>query len=267
MASANTTVYDIADCTFSYRGFPCLSDIDLTLQQGKLYGLIGPNGSGKTTLLNLLTGTTKPTTGSVKLYSSKIHSYPKPELARKLSFVPQSFSMEFEYTVFEVVMMGRHPFIERFGQPNSHDIELVMKSLKTLDIFHLKDRYITRLSGGERQRVIVARALAQNTDVMVLDEATASLDVRHSIDIMHALRTRVKQSNATIIAAIHDLDLAACFCDELVIMQDGMIHTSGPVNDVLSGEMLKNVFSVDADIAYSSENTAHIQYRYTHDQQ
>ncbi len=264
MASAKNTVYDISGCTFSYRGFPCLSNINLELQQGKLYGLIGPNGSGKTTLLNLLTGTTKPTSGTVNLYSSKIHRYSKRDLARKLSFVPQSFSMEFEYTVFEVVLMGRHPFIDRFGQPTNLDIELVTASLKTLDILHLKDRYITQLSGGERQRVIVARALTQNTGVMILDEATASLDVRHSIDIMHALKSRVANAQSTIIAAIHDLDLAASFCDELIVMQDGRIYTNGPVNDVLTSKMLKHVFSVKANIAYSPENTAHIQYRYTH---
>lgn len=264
MGGETQAVYSLNDCSFSYRGYPCLRDIDLTLKAGNLYGLIGPNGSGKTTLIHLLTGTNTPTSGTMELYGVPVHSYAKPELARLLSLVPQNFSMEFEYTVFEVVMMGRHPFIGRFGSPSTTDRDLVISALQTLDILHLKDRYVTRLSGGERQRVLVARALAQHTEVMVLDEATASLDVRHSIDIMKALRKRVSVEGVTVIAAIHDLDLAAAFCDDLIVMHEGAIHAAGAVRDILTPALLRQIFSVEAEIMHPTDDTSHIHYRYSH---
>lgn len=264
MAADPRMVYLLKECSFAYRSQPCLVDINLSLEKGRLYGLIGPNGSGKTTLINLLTGTTRPTSGTIDLFSRPLHGYAKSELARLLSLVPQSFAMEFDYTVFEVVMMGRHPYIGRFGSPSGADVELVTASLATLDILHLRDRYITRLSGGERQRVLVARALAQDTGVMVLDEATASLDVRHSIDIMKALRRRVDHEDITVVAAIHDLDLAAAFCDSLVVMQNGTINTEGSVRNILSAELLRRVFAVEAEILHPTDATSHIHYRYDH---
>lgn len=261
-ADFSSTIYGMEGCDFSYRGNPCLSDINLCLQKGRMYGLIGPNGSGKTTLINLLTGSAHPTQGKVLFQGRPIHTYAKPELARLLSFVPQTFSMDFEYTVAEVVMMGRHPYIGRFGSPAAKDCQLVEGALATLDILHLKDRYVTRLSGGERQRVLVARALAQDTEVMVLDEATASLDVRHSIDIMKSLRAKVDDSGVTAIAAIHDLDLAASFCDELIVMHQGRIHSTGEVCEQLTSQLLKNIFGVEATILQVPDENPHIHYRY-----
>lgn len=162
-------------------------------------------------------------------------------------------------------MMGRHPYIGRFGSPCTRDYELIESALTILDIQHLKDRYVTRLSGGERQRVLVARALAQDTEVMVLDEATASLDVRHSIDIMKALRAKVIDAKLTAIAAIHDLDLAASFCDELIVMhQGGRIHSAGDVSELLTPKLLKNIFGVEATILHVPDETPHIHYRYNH---
>jgi iron complex transport system ATP-binding protein len=258
------TAYTITDCGFSYKGHPCLHGINISLAEGRFYGLVGPNGSGKTTLVNLLTGTARPTSGTIELYQSNVYDYAKTDLARILSLVPQSFAMEFEYTVFEVVMMGRHPYIDRFGSPSEEDVKQVSTALQTLDIQHLQDRYVTRLSGGERQRVLVARALAQNTRVMILDEATASLDVRHSIDIMKALRQRVDTEDVTVVAAIHDLDLAAAFCDELIVMQHGTIHSHGHIQTILTTELLRNIFAVEADIIHPAHGTPHIQYRYSH---
>ncbi len=264
MVADNPTAYSVTDCGFAYRGNPCLRAVNINLQQGRFYGLIGPNGSGKTTLINLLTGTSRPTSGTIDLYSSNVCDYAKTDLARLLSLVPQSFTMEFEYTVFEIVMMGRHPYIDRFGAPSEEDVTHVSSALKTLDIQHLQDRYVTRLSGGERQRVLVARALAQNTRVMILDEATASLDVRHSIDIMKALRQRVDAEDVTVVAAIHDLDLAAAFCDELIVMNHGTIHNHGNVETILTSELLRDIFAVEADVLTPVNSTPHIQYRYSH---
>lgn len=265
MAANSEFIYELDHCNFSYRGHLCLDQISLHLKPTCFYGLIGPNGSGKTTLISLLTGIHPPLSGKIQLLGKAIQSYQKPELARLLSLVPQSFSMEFEYTVFEVVLMGRHPFIGRFGSPAKNDIDLVHTALQTLDIHHLKDRYVTRLSGGERQRVLVARALAQDSDVLLLDEATANLDIRHSIDIMKTLRKKVNENGKTVIAAIHDLDLAAAFCDELIVMESGKIFTAGPVKSVLTSELLQQIFSVNAEIIHLESHSSHIQYRYEHE--
>ncbi|WP_419175201.1 ABC transporter ATP-binding protein [Desulfosediminicola sp.] len=265
MPENSSIVYQVSDCYYQYRNHPCLSRLNFQLKKGKMYGLIGPNGSGKTTLINLLNGSRQPTRGKVQLRGTVVHRLPKLDLAKVLSFVPQNVALHFEYSVFEVVMMGRHPFIDRFGTPSQKDIDLVMEAIKTLDIYQLRNRMVTRLSGGERQRVLVARALAQNTEVLVLDEPTASLDVRHSIDIMQALRERVDHDSITVVGAIHDLDLAAAYCDELIVMENGQIAASGSVEDILTSELLQTVFRVHADIVHQSLGNPHIQYRYNNE--
>lgn len=256
------TVFHLSNCEFNYRNQPCLTGLTLQLQQGKMYGLIGPNGSGKTTLINLLNGSRRPTGGEAQLHGQEVHRIPKSALARTLSFVPQHVALQFEYTVFEVVMMGRYPFIDRFATPAQEDVDLVENALKTLDIYQHRQRLVTRLSGGERQRVLVARALAQNTEVLVLDEPTASLDVRHAIDIMRALRQRVERNSVTVVGAIHDLDLAAAYCDELIVMKNGRIMASGIVDDILTPDLLQTVFKVSADVIHGFQGAPHIQYRY-----
>lgn len=265
MVANSSIIYQIADCDYSYRNQPCLTGLDLTLHKGKMYGLIGPNGSGKTTFINILNGSHQPSRGAVKLHGTAVHSIPKPDLARLLSFVPQNVALHFDYTVFEVVMMGRHPFIDRFGTPAQKDVDLVTEALKKLDIYQLRNRLVTRLSGGERQRVLVARALAQSTEVLILDEPTASLDVRHAIDIMQALRYRVDNDSVTVIGAIHDLDLAAAYCDELIVLKDGLLEASGSVDTVLTSELLQDVFRVHANVVHEPQGTPHIQYRYSNE--
>lgn len=260
----DTCQYDIRECRYDYPSRNSLRNINLELHTGCFYGLIGPNGSGKTTLINLLANITRPTSGEVILQGKNISTYSRKSLASIVSLVPQNFAMEFEYSVFDVVMMGRHPYIPRFGHPGREDIQRVNKALETLDIHHLSRRYVTRLSGGERQRVLVARALAQNTSIMLLDEATASLDIRHTIDIMQALKNKVTNSKVTVIAAIHDLDLAAAFCDELLVLKDGQLVKSGPVITTLNSELLSGAFGVQGHITPTPWQQVHVQYKYTH---
>lgn len=262
MNTSTQPVYILENCCFQYPAGARLEDINFAFSPGKFYGLIGPNGSGKTTLIDLLTATREPGSGTILLHGRPVTNYPKQHLAREIALVPQTFAMEFEFSVYDVVMMGRHPYIPRFADPLPEDIDIVLESLNILDIFHLRDRLIPHLSGGERQRVIVARALAQNTTVLLLDEATASLDIRHSIDIMTALRKRVTDQGSTIIAAIHDLDMAAAFCDELVILYQGRIYAGGKVNQVLTADLLREVFAVQAEVNRSADHLPHIQYRY-----
>lgn len=252
---------------FGYRnGNAVLKDINLSMATGRFYGLIGPNGSGKTTLLDLLASTVQPDRGTVYFKGKPISAYRRKELARMLAFVPQDFALGFDYSVFDVVLMGRHPHIPRFSNPAARDLNMVEEALALMDISHLQNRAVTDLSGGEKQRVIVARALAQDTQVLILDEATSNLDIRHTIEIMRVIADRVRQKEMTVIAAIHDLNLAAAFCDELVVMKAGSIVTQGPVRTILTGPLIQEVFSVEGHVRIHPQTmTLGIEYAFRKD--
>jgi len=253
MASSSTSLFSIHDGWFGYNKYPVLQSINLSLSKGKFYGLIGPNGSGKTTLLDLLVSTKKPDKGTILFKERPVATYRRQELARMLALVPQDFTLGFDYTVFDVVLMGRHPHIPRFSSPSGKDLDLVEEALAIMDIAALRGRVVTDLSGGEKQRVVVARALAQDTEVLILDEATSNLDIRHTIEIMRVIYGRVVKKAVTVVAAIHDLNLAAAFCDELIVLQDGRIVTSGPVKEILTDQLIRDVFSVESHVYQNSE--------------
>lgn len=241
-------LFKVKNGSFSYGASSVLQNLSFKLRKGKFYGLIGPNGSGKSTLIDLLMGIRELGSGELVFCGKPINRYRRRDLARHLALVPQNINVGFDFSVHAIVLMGRHPHIPRFSQPSHQDLELVEKTLVLLDIHHLRERSITNLSGGERQRVIVARALAQDTDVLMLDEATSNLDIQHTIDIMRVLRNRVEQTELTVVAAIHDLNLAAAFCDELLVLKNKTLHLSGPVRSILTADLVKEVFSVEATI-------------------
>lgn len=249
--------------SFDYRGAPVLKEIDLQIQGGKFYGLIGGNGSGKSTLLELLMATLSPCSGSISYQGKPLSSFSRRELATRLALVPQHFSMDFEYLVEEVVLMGRHPHIPRFATPGLHDLETVHDAMDTMDILHLKERPVSALSGGELQRVVMARAMAQETEVLILDEATSNLDIQHTIAIMQVMRNRVLDGGLTIVAAIHDLNLAAAFCDECLVLKGGQLYANGPVHEIFTHDLLHEVFAVEARVKPDRQNgSPHIQFNY-----
>jgi iron complex transport system ATP-binding protein len=258
-----SSLFQVNNLCFSYAKSRVLKDVSLELEAGIFYGLIGANGSGKSTLLELLTGGLAASSGHVLFLNKNIESYTKPELATKIALVPQHFSMDFEYSVRDVVLMGRHPHIPRFSAPSAQDFNAVDVSMKTMDIMHLSGRTVNALSGGELQRVVMARALAQDTQVLILDEATSNLDIHHTIAIMQVIRKRVSKNGLTVIAAIHDLNLAAAFCDNCLVLKDGEIVSNGDVNTVFTKEMLQDVFSVDTECIFQTkQNRPQIQYKY-----
>ena len=257
------TAFQVRDLTCSYGKKTVLEDLSLNLESGLFYGLVGPNGSGKTTLLNHLLGSSRPTRGTIFFRGQEISSYRKRQLATQLALVPQNFMINFDFTVFEIVMMGRHPYLPRFGSPGPEDITIVEEAMAAMDITDFDNRLITTLSGGEMQRVIVARALAQNTRVLILDEATSNLDIRHTIQIFKVLKENNRKKGGTIIAAIHDLNLAAAYCDQIIALHNGKIAAVGPTDEVLSQEILQEVFQVDSRTGRDNFSGAHqIQYRY-----
>ncbi len=233
---------------FAYRAVNVLQDINLHLTPGQFYGLIGPNGSGKSTLLDLLTATRSLQSGQILFQERPLDGFTKKELAVRIALVPQQFAMGFDFTVADLVLMGRYPHIPRFSNPTVRDLDLVEEAMAVMQIQSLRHRLISDLSGGEKQRVVVARALAQDTEVLVLDEATANLDIHHTIEIMHVIRKLVRDQGRTVIAAIHDLNLAAAFCDQVIVLKEGRIFNTGPVAEVLTSQLIAEVFQVEAEV-------------------
>ena len=254
-------VFKIKNGKFSYGKTTIFDDLNISFQQKKFYGLIGPNGSGKSTMINLLMATSKLQSGTITYRSTPLELFSRRQLAKHLALVPQNITVGFDYSVHDIVLMGRHPHIPRFSPPSGKDLQIVSRALKLLDIEHLKERPVTQLSGGEKQRVIVARALAQETEVLALDEATSNLDIEHTLEIMRILRNLVDVEDTTVIAAIHDLNLAAAFCDDLIVLNNRTVYDSGPVKAVLTTDLLNDVFSVKASVSSSAiHNYPRIEY-------
>lgn len=258
----DTRLWSLQDVQFSYGGVPVLRDISLELRQGCCYGILGPNGSGKTTLLDLLNGLLSPQTGTVHFMGLPIRSWSKKQLAQRMALVPQDFMVRFGFSVREVVEMGLHPHLHRFASPGPDDIALIDEVLAVTGIAHLEQRSVTRLSGGEKQRVAVARALAQKPAVLLLDEATSNLDIHHSLEILHLIRSRFEQGHLQVVAVMHDLNLAAFFCDELIFLKEGRVVRQGKTEQVLTPEIIATVYGVEAEVTSSTfTNCQQVRFR------
>ncbi|BCO10238.1 iron-dicitrate ABC transporter ATP-binding protein [Desulfolithobacter dissulfuricans] len=238
------TVLVAEQVSFAYGNQPVLAGIDLACKGGCCYGILGPNGSGKTTLLDLFCGLLHPREGQLTFMGRELRRWPVRDLARRLALVPQEFVIRFGFTVREVVAMGRHPHLHRFASLDPGDHRLVERTMEELGIAHLADRPVTRLSGGEKQRVAVARALVQEPRVLLLDEATSNLDIYHTLAILDVIRCRIRDRGLTVVAALHDLNLAAWFCDELVFLKEGRVVRRGRVDQVLVPEIIDEVYGV-----------------------
>ncbi len=242
------TLWSLEQVCFGYGEKEVLGPLDLSLRAGHFYGILGPNGSGKTTLLDLLCRLLRPAGGAIVFGGRPLDSWNGRELAQRLALVPQDFSVRFGFTVREVVEMGRHPHLPRFSGLSRQDYQLVDQVMEELAITALGSRPVTRLSGGEKQRVAVARALAQNPEVLVLDEATSNLDIYHSLSILEAIRRRVNKGKLTVVAAIHDLNLAGFFCDRMIFLRHGALLHQGRVTDVLESSIIREVYGVEAEV-------------------
>ena len=241
---------DIRGLRFAYHQAMVLDGLDLAVEGGRFYGVLGPNGCGKSTLLDLITGTLRPGAGSLRLRGREIGSTPRIALARELALVPQEFSARFSFSVRDTVLMGRHPHLPRFTAPGAEDQAAVEEAMARMDVAHLAAKPVTRLSGGERQRAALARALAQDTPLILLDEPTSHLDVKHAWSVLGCLEDLVRRRGRTVLAVMHDLGLAAAFCDHLVLINQGRVFAAGPSREVLTSANLREVFGVTARVAW-----------------
>ncbi|MDR2549712.1 MAG: ABC transporter ATP-binding protein [Desulfobulbus sp.] len=241
-------LWSLREVHFSYSDTPVLRDIDLELRCGRCTGILGPNGSGKTTLLDLLAGLQTPQSGTIEFQGRPMAAWPKKHLARLLALVPQDFMVRFGFSVREVVEMGLHPHLHRFATPSGADRSLIDQALAVTGIAPLADRPVTRLSGGEKQRVAVARALAQRPTVLLLDEATSNLDIHHSLELLHLIRDRFERQDMQVVAVMHDLNLAAFFCDHLIFLKEGRVICQGPTDEVLTPATINAVYGVEAEV-------------------
>lgn len=231
------------DCLdVSFNSARVLKGISFEIQAGEFLGIIGPNGSGKSTLLRAMSGVLPPSSGSVMFNGRKASEMSAREVARLLAVVPQDNPVAFEYTVLEVVLMGRSPYLGRFELERNHDLEIAVEALKRTNILHLADRRIGTLSGGERQRAIIARALVQETDILFLDEPTAHLDINYQVEILHLAKRENAEHGKTVVVVLHDLNLAAEFCDRLIMLRDGEVFTSGQPEEVITAENVRKVY-------------------------
>ncbi|MFB6072826.1 MAG: heme ABC transporter ATP-binding protein [Halobacterium sp.] len=240
---------DVRDVDVELGGKRILDAVSASVEDGRFVGVVGPNGAGKSTLLRAMNGVVEPDAGTVLVDDDAVHDLPSKAASRRIASVPQDTHVSFDFTVRETVEMGRHPHVPRFGADD--DPGAVDRAMERAEVTQFADRDVTSLSGGETQRVLLARALAQDTPVLLLDEPTASLDVNHQVRTLDLVRGLADDAGRAVVAAIHDLDLAARYCDELVLVADGRVLDSGTPEAVLTPEAIRDAF--DARVAVGTD--------------
>ena len=238
-------IIEVDNLCFGYKQKTILQDISFSIDAGSFVGIIGPNGVGKTTLLNLLGRFLEPNTGSIKINSKSINSYHVKELARNIAVVRQEFIPVFDYSVTDIVSMSRTPYLGSFAFPAQSDMQIITKSLELTDTLQFANRLLGTLSGGERQRVFIARALAQDTPILLLDEPTSFLDIKHQIDIYDLLKKAQLNHNKTIVSVTHDINLASQYCDTILLLYPDNKYDFGAPEHILTEEQIKKAFEVN----------------------
>jgi iron complex transport system ATP-binding protein len=232
----------IQDLNYKYDTYNVLEDLTLSFKENKLYSIIGPNGSGKTTLLKNILSILQVNKNCIYIDSKDIKSYRALDLAKKISYVPQNTNIDFDFTAYEVVLMGRSAYINRFSEETKADREIARRAMEKTKVWDMRDVNVNNLSGGEQQRVFIARAIAQDTQVILLDEPISHLDICHQIQIMDCINTL--KENKTVIAVLHDLNLAAQYSDEVILINIGKIKIQGSPEEVLTQDLISDVYKL-----------------------
>jgi len=241
---------NLNNISFAYEDEKVIKNLDCVFESKKFYSILGPNGSGKTTLLDLISGFLNPFEGNIELDNKKLLSFTKKELSKKISLVSQDYSINFPFSVKDVVMMGRHPYIPRFSHPGINDFKIVETMLAICGIEHLQDRKINELSGGEKQRCVFARALCQDTPILLLDEAFSNMDISHTLQMLRLVKESIKKGKL-VISVFHDLNLALSWSDELLVLKEGEIKVFGNSQKVLTRQTIQKVFHVNSIVEFN----------------
>lgn len=240
---------NIKDVRFSYGSKEVLKGVDAHIKKGKFTGILGPNGCGKTTLLKNVLGTLKRSSGTISLLGVDEHTLTQREKATKVSLVPQKSSLMSPMSVEDFVVMGRLPHLKNtWSGYSKNDYDISRDIMKKLDLDRFDKRVALSLSGGEFQRVLLARALTQEPEILLLDEPTSAMDLNHAVELMECVSELISEGDITAVAVLHDLNLASLFCDELIIMKDGVVMHSGTPSEVITKEILKEVYGLNAKV-------------------
>jgi len=234
---------ELKNISFSYFNGLILQDIDLTIRPGEMVGLLGPNGSGKTTLIKIASGILKPKKGEVRIDGSLLNRMERKAISRRLAVVPQSFTTPFAFTVREVVSLGRIPFLRPLAEENDNDRKIINSVMELVGVTALNERRFDELSGGERQKVVLAMALAQQPQILLLDEPTVHLDIHHQVQILEMVKQLNLSTGLTVLAAMHDLNLSALYFSRLVLLKAGAIQADGTPARVLTRDIVESVFT------------------------
>ena len=238
-----TLTIDGIDC--SYGSVDVLKDVGFAVESGQFLGILGPNGSGKTTLLKSISRVLKPQKGTILIGDENVYKMKTVDVAKQMAVVPQSTPVCFDFTALEVVLMGRNPHMARFKMEGKKDLDIAKNSMQLTRTWEFADRPVNELSGGESQRVIIARALTQEPQILLLDEPTTHLDISNQLEIMDLIKHLCETKKLLIVAVFHDFNLAARYCDSIILLNDGKIVAIGKMNETLTSENVKKVFNVD----------------------
>lgn len=248
----------INDLTFSYKSNKILDNLNITVGDSEIMSLVGPNGSGKTTLIKCIDRILKPK-GSILLEGREVQDMKQQEIARQIGYVPQSSSTPLATTVFDTVLMGRRPHIS--WRVTDQDLDKVANMLERLNLQDLAMRDFGQLSGGQKQKVLIARALAQEPTILLLDEPTSNLDMKHQLDVLETISSMVKEKGISAVMAIHDLNLAARFSDKLVMLKKGVVYAAGSPNELISERNISEVYGVEALVMRSLDKPCIVPLR------
>jgi iron complex transport system ATP-binding protein len=234
----------VRDLSVAYGAHLALDSVSFTLAPGEVVGLLGPNGAGKSTLVRAISGVLAGDSGSVRLRGDELRSLPRKEIARRIAVVPQEPRFDFPFSVLEVVVMGRHPHLAGLAFESGDDLAIARQALERCGALHLAARPIDQLSSGERQRIVFARALAQQAPILLLDEPASFLDLRFQVELFDRVR-ELADGGTGVVAVLHDLNLAAEYCDRIVLLQAGRVVAAGPTAEVLTYRHLTAVYETE----------------------
>lgn len=243
-----STLLETKGLTFAYAEKPVINNISLNFQAGEFTGVIGPNGSGKSTLLKLIGGILPSSSETVFFKNRELSHYKKKELAVSIAWIPQEKQMAFSFKVIDIVLMGRHPYLSPLSFEGKDDYQIAEDAMRQTQVLEFSQRSFNEISGGEKQRVMIASAISQKPEVMLLDEPTSALDIKYQIEVLSILKRLNEQENKSLILAMHDLHLASKFCKRLVLLKEGRVFCEGTPAEVLKKEILEEVYEVKVKI-------------------